>query len=84
MSTLIERVREYALGRGIELLIVEGPDIDRYATARDGLRTYLVIDAGTAAGSRCGDVVYRACQQISAAQRLKVFVRPRVRPALAS
>lgn len=72
MQSLLERTTEYALSLGFELLIVDGPAIDRYTVACAGPRTIIMLESGTAHGSSCGEVVYRACEQIASARALQI------------
>ena len=84
MQSLWERSAEYAQSRGYELLIIDGPAIDRYAVARDAAHVVIMLDAGTASGPSCGEVVWRACEQIALAQMLSLSVQRHVSRLIAS
>lgn len=79
MPTLRDKSERYAHAHGCELLVVEGPEVDRYCAVVAGDLTVLSIDSGTADGSHCGEVIYHAIQAIEAARALRIEQRIAVR-----
>lgn len=81
---MLARAREYARSRGVKLAVVEGSSTARYLMVTLGPTTLLLLDSATAYGPRCGDVVYRACETISASRALAINVHLPVSRLLAS
>lgn len=73
MHSLRTRSERYAAAHHCELLVVDGPEVERYCAVCLGDElTILSIDSGTADGPHCGEVVYAAVQAIEAARALRV------------
>lgn len=72
MPTLRAKSARYAAAHDCELLVIDGPEGDRYCAVILGDLTVLSINSGTADGTHCGEVVYAAVQAIKAARTLKI------------
>ncbi len=83
MDSLLEHARAYVAclnieGLTVQLVVVDEPAFDRYAIYHDNRgRALIYIDAGTANGPDCGEIVYRAGEALRAARALAIRVRTR-------
>lgn len=60
------------MARGVEIVVVEGLDFGRALTVTVGPHTVLFIDPSVTSSPDYGELVYRACEWASGANRVKV------------
>lgn len=75
-GSLLDRAVAYAEARDIDVRVVDGPAVERYFLLDDGHAVRLFLDAGTAHGPTCGEVVYRACEALRRSRALEITVTP--------
>lgn len=75
-GSLLDRAVAYAEDRNVDIRIVDGPAVERYLLLDDGHAVRLFLDAGTAHGPACGEVVYRACEALRRSRAFEITVTP--------